>query len=147
KYIGSGKPESLEQVRTILKKFLAHWEQYGFGRWATVYKETNALIGWCGLSYLEDSGAVEIGYAIARAYWGKGLASEAARGSIKHGFEELGLDRIVAVAWPDNLTSRRIMEKLGMKYIRVAHYYDAEVVLYEISREEYQAATSAKTAQ
>ena len=140
RYIGSGKPDSLEQVHTTLNKFLGHWEQHGFGRWGVVYKETDVLIGWCGLSYLEDTGEVEIGYGIAKSYWGKGLVSEAATASIKHGFEELGLDRIVAVAWPDNITSRRIMDKLGMKYVKAAHYYHAEVVYYAISRDEYRMA-------
>jgi RimJ/RimL family protein N-acetyltransferase len=146
RYIGSGKPDSLEQVRIILNKFLAHWEQHGFGRWAVVYKETNELIGWCGLSYLEDTGEVEIGYGIAKSCWGKGLISEAAAACIKFGFEELGLDRIVAVAWPDNVASRRIMDKLEMKYIRAAHYYHTEIVYYAICRDEYLAACRRKSA-
>ena len=140
RYIGSGKPESIEQVRTTLNKFLAHWGQHGFGRWAVVYKEANRLIGWCGLSYLENTGEVEIGYGIANSYWGKGLTSEAATASINYGFVELGLDRIVAVAWPNNVTSRRIMDRLGMKYIKMAYYYHAEVVYYAISRDEYRMA-------
>ena len=52
-------------------------------------------------------------------------------------FEELKLDRIVAVAWPDNIISRRVMDGLGMKYVKMAHYYHAEVVYYAISRQEY----------
>jgi RimJ/RimL family protein N-acetyltransferase len=140
KYIGSGGPESLAEVLAILNKILAHWEQHGFGRWAVIYKEHDALVGWCGLSYLENTGDVEIGYGIAKPYWGKGLASEAAAAAIKYGFEQLRLDRIVAVAWPDNITSQRVMEKLGMKYVKLARFYNAEMVYYAISREEYRAA-------
>jgi ribosomal-protein-alanine N-acetyltransferase len=139
-YIGSGRPNSLEEVRATLNRFLAHWDQHGFGRWGMEYQETSELIGWCGLSYLEDTGEVEIGYGIAKAYWGKGLASEAASASIKFGFEELGLDRIVAVAWPDNASSRRIMDKLGMKYVKVTSNYGPEMVYYAISRDEYRTA-------
>ena len=137
KFIGSGRPNSLEEVRTTLNRYLAHWEQHGFGRWSVDYKETDELIGWCGLCYLEDTGEVEIGYGIAKAYWGKGLASEAATASINYGFEELGLDRIVAVAWPDNASSRRIMDKLGMKYVKVTRHHDADVVYYAIKRDQY----------
>ena len=100
-----------------------------------VHKQSNKLIGWCGLSYLDED--VEIGYGIAKPYWGQRFASEAAAASIKYGFEELKLDRIVAVAWPDNIISRRVMDGLGMKYVKMAHYYHAEVVYYAISREEY----------
>lgn len=120
RYIGSGKPESIEQVRTTLNKLLAHWGQHGFGRWAVVYKEVDRLIGWCGLSYLESTGEVEIGYGVAKSYWGKGLTLEAAPASIKCGFDELNLDRIVAVAWPDIIISRRVMDRLGMRYVKAA---------------------------
>ena len=140
KYIGSGKPESVAEVQVILDKVLAHWEQHGFGPWAVIYKEHDALIGWCGLSYLENTGDVEIAYGIAKAYWGKRLASEAAAATIKYGFEQLRLPRIVAVAWPNNTTSQRVLKKLGMKYIKLARFYDAEVVYYAISRDEYLAA-------
>jgi RimJ/RimL family protein N-acetyltransferase len=146
RYIGSGKPESIEQVRTVLSKILAHWEQHGFGRWAAIDKESEKLFGWCGLSYLENTEDVEIGYGIAKSYWGKGLTSEAAAAAIKWGFEDLGLDHIVAVAWPDNIVSRRVMDRLGMKYVKMGYHYRAEVVYYAIYREEYQAASRTKSA-
>lgn len=145
-YIGAGKPESVEQAQTVLNRFLAHWDQYGFGRWATIERETNKLIGWCGLSYLESNGDVEIGYGFAKSHWGKGLASEAAASILKWGFEDLGLDRIVAVAWPENAVSRRVMERLGMKYVKMASHHRTEVVYYAISREEYLAAGRTKRA-
>ncbi|HZS08692.1 MAG TPA: GNAT family N-acetyltransferase [Blastocatellia bacterium] len=141
RYIG-GSPDSFEQVQSALNNILLHWEQHGFGRWAVADREDGGLIGWCGLSYLEDTGEVEIGYGIAKPYWGKGLTSEAAAASVRYGFEELALGRIVAVALPDNTASRRVMGKLGMRYVKVAHHYNAEVVYYEISREEYQADNS-----
>ena len=144
RYIGSGKPESIEQVQTAFNKLLAHWEQHGFGRWAVLDKESEKLIGWCGLAYLENTEDVEIGYGIAKSYWGKGLTSEAAAAVLKWGFEELGLDHIVAVAWPDNVASRRVMDRLGMKYVKMAHNYHAEVVYYAIRREQYQGASRTK---
>jgi RimJ/RimL family protein N-acetyltransferase len=125
---------------------LAHWDQHGFGRWATIERESNKLIGWCGLSYLESTEDVEIGYGIAKSYWGKGLASEAAAAVIKWGFEDLGLNHIVAVAWPENAASRRVMDRLGMTYVKIASHYRTEVVYYAISREEYLAAGSMKRA-
>jgi ribosomal-protein-alanine N-acetyltransferase len=145
RYIGLGKPESIEQVQAALNKIFAHWEQHGFGRWAAIDKESDKLIGWCGLSYLEDTDDVEIGYGIARLHWGKGLASEVGAAVIKWGFEDLGLDHIVAVAWPDNVVSRGVMDRLGMKYVKMAYRYDAELVYYAISREEYLATSRTKS--
>jgi RimJ/RimL family protein N-acetyltransferase len=146
KYLGSGKPESIDQSRTALNKILAHWEKHGFGRWAAIDKARDKLIGWCGLSYLENTKDVEIGYGMAKSYWGKGLTSEAAAAVIKAGFEDLGLDHIVAVAWPENLASRRVMDRLGMKYVKMVYHYQVEVVYYTISRGEYQAASRTKSA-
>jgi ribosomal-protein-alanine N-acetyltransferase len=137
KYIGAGRPESVSEVQAILNKILTQWEQHGFGPWALIDKENGDLIGWCGLRYLDDTGDVEIAYGIAKAYWGQGLASEAATATIKYGFDQLQLPRIVAVACPDNLTSLRVLEKLGMKYVKVAHFYNADVLYYAISREEH----------
>jgi RimJ/RimL family protein N-acetyltransferase len=98
KYIGSGKAESIEQVQTALNNILAHWEHHDFGRWAVIDKESGKLVGWCGLSYLETTEDVEIGYGIAKSHWGKGIISDAAAAVIKWGFDDLGLDHIVGVA-------------------------------------------------
>ena len=132
-----GRPESIAEVQATLNKYLAHWEQHGFGRWALIEKQTQKLIGWCGLLYLENTGEVEIGYGLAKQYWGKGLASEAAAATMTYGFGQLGLARIVAITYPENLTVQRVLEKLGMKYIKQAHFYDTDVRYYSISREEY----------
>src|SRR5690348_6627648 len=96
-----GRPESIAEVQATLSKYLAHWEQHGFGRWALIERESKKLIGWCGLLYLENTGEVEIGYGLAKPYWGKGLASEAATATMKYGFEQLALALIVAITLPE----------------------------------------------
>jgi len=68
RYLGSGSADSIGQVESGLNRILAHWEQHSFGRWAVIYKEVDKLIGWCGLSYLEGTGEVEIGYGMAKPY-------------------------------------------------------------------------------
>ena len=137
RYIGIGKPESLEQVQIHLDKIRLHWEQHGFGWWAVVPKDADKLIGWCGLVHLENTEDIEIGYAFAKRYWGNGFASEAGAAVIKYGFEALGLDRIVAIAWPENIVSRRVMDHLGMTYVKMHHHRAGEVAYHAISREEY----------
>ena len=64
---------------------------------------------------------VEVAYYIVRDHWGQGYATEAARACFEHGFADLGMDRIIGVAWPDNPASLRVMEKSGMTYEGIAH--------------------------
>jgi ribosomal-protein-alanine N-acetyltransferase len=145
KHIAKRRTESIEEVRNVLNGILAHWQQHGFGRWALVDKGSALLAGWCGLmnaSYLENTGEVEIGYGLAKQYWGKGLASEAAAATLKYGFEQVRLQRIIAVAWPENVASLRVLEKLGMRYEKRVQLFNSELLLYVISRDQYQAAKS-----
>jgi ribosomal-protein-alanine N-acetyltransferase len=119
-----------------LDKVIAHCEYHGFAPWALIDKVTGKLAGWCGFKYLEDTGEVEIAYGLAKEYWGKGLASEAASAAMEHGFEQLHLDRIVAVVWPENIASIRVLEKLGMR--RKATLYNGVMAYYRLSSAEYQ---------
>jgi RimJ/RimL family protein N-acetyltransferase len=136
-YIGKGKAQSRKQVMEVILDISNHWQQHGFGRWGIVHKEDRKPIGLCGLSYLEDSLEVEVGYTLAQAYWGQGFASEVASASLRYGFEVVKLDRIVAVAYPENAASRRVMEKLGMRFVKTTGFFGCDLVYYEISNNEY----------
>ena len=137
----SGHPLTREQTAGWLKYFLAGWEQYGFGWWAVVLKESGELIGHCGLQFIHVSPEIEVTYGLATAYWRKGLASEAARACLRYGFEELKLDRIYALADPANTGSHRVMERVGMTYDKTEYYkddlYEGDLIYYLISREGY----------
>jgi len=76
-------------------------------------------------------------YAITKDAWGKGFATEAAQVFLQYAFEKLKTEKIVAVAEPENASSRRVMEKLGMKFVRLGEFYDRELVQYAISRESW----------
>jgi ribosomal-protein-alanine N-acetyltransferase len=134
--------------RAALELFVNHWAGHGFGVWAVLDRATGAFIGQCGLKYLPESPEVEILYALDPPYWGRGVATEAARAALRHGFETTGLDRIVAVARPEHHASHRVMEKLGMAYEGVVEVYGGlRAVLYAISRESFRSrATSASSA-
>jgi len=134
RFIGSGKPRNREETLSWLAGMLRHWEKHGFGMWATIDKGTNVLIGRSGLCFLDNTGEVEVGYLLAKAYWGKGLATEAAAAGLRFGFEELRLGRIVAVAQHANRASRRVLEKIGMQYEKDARYYQTDVAYYAIAR-------------
>ena len=96
----------------------AHWRRCGFGQWVVEIPGEASLIGVVGLSTVAYDAhftpAVEVAWRLARAQWGRGYATEAARAALDYGFDTLGLAEIVAVTVPANLRSRRVMERLGM---------------------------------
>ncbi len=129
-------PSPPEQVEQDLRGVIARWREHGFDRWAVDDKQTGAFLGWCGLQ--EKPSHVDLGYGIARSHWGLGLATEAARASIRHGFERLGFDTITALALPENVGSWRVMEKLGLRFLKRAPYLEfPEVVYYTITRADF----------
>ncbi|MEG4232322.1 GNAT family N-acetyltransferase [Microcoleus sp. Pol11C3] len=115
KYLSEGV-RNREETAADLFGIIADWEKNAFGLWAVVNKENNQLIGDGGLRFLAKTPEVEVSYVLAKAYWGKGLASEVAAASLQYGFEVLKLEKIVAVADTANRSSRRVMEKVGMRY-------------------------------
>lgn len=132
RYISGGKPRSREETETGLLKTIEGWQRREFGLWAVTLKESEEMIGYCGLIFLDDTPEIEIAYGLARAHWGKGYATEAALASLRFGFERLKLERIVAVVNPGNVPSQRVLEKLGMTYVEMAHHYDADLMYYEM---------------
>ena len=138
KYLSIGKPRSREETLDGLLRTVEGWQNRGFGLWAVALKENGKVIGYCGLIFLEETTDVEIAYGFARAFWGRGYATEAARPALRFGFEELKLERIVAVVNPENVSSQRVLEKLGMNYVRMAHHYNTDLMLYERLRENFQ---------
>ena len=105
------------------------WRQDGFGMWGIVLKDTGVLIGHCGLQRLENGDEIEVYYLLDKPYWNRGIATEAASAVLRFGASR-GLTKIVAVAFPDNLASQRVMEKIGMTFAGRAHHYGAELVKY-----------------
>jgi ribosomal-protein-alanine N-acetyltransferase len=92
------------------------------------------MIGFCGLQPLDATTEIEIGWWLARAWWGKGLATEAAREALRDGFQRARLERIVSIAMRENVASTHIMEKLGMKYERESTHRGVPVVLYSVTK-------------
>jgi ribosomal-protein-alanine N-acetyltransferase len=137
KYISGGTPRSREETEIGLGRTIEGWQRRGFGFWAVTFKDDDKLIGYCGLVFLEDTTEVEVAYGFRRSHWGKGFATEAARACLRWGFEELKLERIVAVVNHGNVDSQRVLEKLGMTYRRDVHHFDADLMYYDISSADY----------
>jgi RimJ/RimL family protein N-acetyltransferase len=106
-----------EQTAAFLVRFIDRYETDGFGVEALIDRQSGAMIGWAGLAiphFLpEILPAVEVGWRLASAYRGRGLATEAGRAAVDWGFTSGGLTRIVSIYEPDNVASGKVMEHLG----------------------------------
>jgi len=132
RYFPNTRPPSIEGTQKLIQAQLRHWEENGYGWWAVEPRESVDLIGWNGLQYLPETAEVEVGYLLKKSYWGQGLAAEGGIEGLRYGFDELGLDEIIAIVHPDNFASQRVIEKLGMGFIDNTQYFGMEVYRYRI---------------
>lgn len=106
------------------------------GLWATIYKPSGAFIGRCGLIpwTLDGKLEIEIAYLLAKDYWRQGLGGEVARALVRHGFEKLGLTRLIALIDPGNDASRRTAMKAGLIFERAILHEGSRCHVYAIER-------------
>lgn len=138
RYMGGREMQNATAIAARMPFYLECHEKYGFGFSVMTLKSNGEQIGTSGLQPLGDTGEIEVGYNLAEKYWRQGFGYEAAMAWLKYGFEVAGLERIVAVAHPENTGSWRIMEKCGMRYECDQMHYGMNTVVYAISREEFQ---------
>jgi RimJ/RimL family protein N-acetyltransferase len=147
RYISGGRPLPRQRVEAFCADFLAQWHELGFGPFAAIHKPSGQWIGQVGLNRLAewpDVHNVEVGFELLRPYWGQGLATEAAIASLRLGFQTHRLERIISVANPANLASRRVMENAGLTYRGVRPYRGHETVWYAIDRATWEASAPAE---
>jgi RimJ/RimL family protein N-acetyltransferase len=158
RYINGGRPTPRDEVRDdYLPFWLAYYDRgdrYGF--WAAMERDTGGFLGWFHLRpRREDPGdEPELGYRLVAPAWGRGFATEGSRALIRKAFEELGARRVYATTMVVNTGSWRVMEKAGLRRIRVFHepwpdriegeeHGDVE---YALTRDEWEAARAAERA-
>lgn len=145
--IGDGLPLTRAQSAARLAMYERDWDARGFGLFAVEPLVEGApggeLAGWVGLAvpdFLpEVMPAVEIGWRLARAYQGRGIATEAAREVLRFAFEYARVPRLVSVCDVDNAASARVMAKLGMTRERCTRVpvHDRDVLVTELTRGRY----------
>ena len=138
RWVGHGAHRSEAETRAALRGYADALAIRGYGFVAVIERESGALIGDAGLHPLGGRGPdIEVGYTLARAVWGRGYGTEAARALVEHAFATFGAPRVVAQVEPDNLASRHVLEKLGMteRATRIAH--GRPHLLYGVEREDY----------
>ena len=128
------QPEALALAHTVREKY-----RFGpYGIWAIDERATGEPQGWVALKYLDTSDEIEVGYGLRRSAWGRGVATEAARRLVRHGFEDRGLARIVGVTHPDNVASQNVLRKAGLTYLGlVDRYYKRELTYFELLVAEF----------
>ncbi|WP_026828409.1 GNAT family N-acetyltransferase [Exiguobacterium artemiae] len=145
RYVTWSANQTIEQAEQFLNYVLSNYEQGKEAPWAIVWKETGKMIGTIDFIHLllDDNEQAELGYALSRQFWGKGIVTEAVECVMAFGFEELKLERIQARCMEGNIGSARVMEKVGMKYEgtlrRLIFIKEAfhDVKMYSMLRDEY----------
>ena len=146
KYTGDTMINSVEEAKSLLEnRVLKDYQDHGYGRLAVIYKPDNKLIGFTGLKYLPETGGdTDLGYRFLPKYWGKGIATESSIMSLKYGFEDLNLEKIIGFTEIENIASTRVLIKMGFKIIKIDYYPREEnevgknpINWLELTKEEY----------
>ncbi len=130
RFIGDGKTYPRSAAEQSIAKWNDYERKHGFTSWAIVRKEDNAFIGKCGFNYLPDNSDIELAYMLDEPYWGNGYASEIAKATLEYGINKLNLKRVVALVYPQNSPSIRVIEKTGMKYEKEYIYSERKLLMY-----------------
>ena len=130
RFIGKGVTFTRSQSENSIKMWNDYEKANGYSNWAVIRKEDEAFIGKCGLSVLPDKSGIEISYILDDLYWGKGYATEISAAVLEAGFTKFGLERIIALVYPQNSPSIKVIEKLGMKYEKEAEYWGIKFLMY-----------------
>jgi RimJ/RimL family protein N-acetyltransferase len=125
RYINGGRPTPREEIENdFLPAFLDYYRRFtGYGFWAVIEKSTGDFLGWFHFRPKPDGSPdePELGYRLRKSAWGKGYGTEGSRALIRKGFTELGVRRVYAQAMVVNLGSSRVMEKAGLRLVRISH--------------------------
>ena len=127
-----------DETKEELEWFLnGHPEHPELGLWATIHKETNHLIGRCGLLpwTIDGQPEVEVAYLLDKGYWGQGLGTEAAEAVLDYGFEKLQLSRLICLIDRENLASIKVARKIGMTFEKEGRDEKGPFVLYARHKE------------
>ena len=137
RFVGKKPVQHIDESRLMIENIRKQYIDNGVGRWAVILKETNEFIGWSGIKLINESinnyqNFYEIGYRFIQKHWGKGYATEAGLAFVDFAFNEMKVSNLYAYADIGNADSRRILEKLGMRYVNSFEYQAQEEVWYSL---------------
>jgi RimJ/RimL family protein N-acetyltransferase len=125
------------EAQEWLDRQRARYAREGHALWLTSLRSTGEPVGQIGLVRQTVRGVheTEVGYLLARAFWGQGLATEAARACRDHALQALGRPRVISLIRPENAPSRRVAERAGMSVVDHTHHWGQDHLVYAITRE------------
>lgn len=138
-----GGAQARNDAWRYMASFIGHWHLRGHGFWAVERKSDGAFIGRIGLWRPEGWPGLEVGWTLARAYWGYGYATEGARASLDYGFRHYPVPKLISLIHADNRPSQRVAERLGetrgapFEIVLAGRIYP--VAIWEIGREKWAA--------
>ena len=131
RYIGDGSIGTREGAAAAVARAIRYYALYpGLGKWRAEERTTGRFIGWFSLNYVPKTVDVEVGYRLLPPAWGQGFATEGARALLRHGFDTLGLYRIIGLTHPDNGASQRVLQKAGLRDAGWGRYYQRNLRVF-----------------
>lgn len=118
RYLWDGAVVSRETVRAVVDESVASFARRGFGFWVVETRDDGDVAGFAGLRAMPEGDDVELYYGLARPRWGSGIATDASRAVLRHGFRTLGLDPILVRTDGPNAASIAVMRRLGARHVR-----------------------------
>ena len=115
RWVADGLPLARERCEEWVRVTERNYAARGYGMFTVLLRDSNEVVGFCGLVHPGGQADSEIKYAFHRAHWGKGYATEVATAMLRYGASVHGLSRIIATAAPENLASHRVLAKAGMR--------------------------------
>jgi len=133
-----------EDAKQWVARNQRRYREDGYGLFAVTLKDSEEVIGDCGIikQNVEGETAMEVGYHFRRDQWGRGYATEAARACMGLAFDAFGADKVISLIRPENLPSRRVAERNGMKLDREVVHYELQHLVYGMGRDEFEATRS-----
>jgi RimJ/RimL family protein N-acetyltransferase len=138
RFVGDGsKPDPVEQERRVRERVDTDFGM-GLGYWSVFPRERpDDYLGYVVLSPIPDSTDIELSYGLRRDAWGHGFATEASRAGLEFGFKVRELPEIVALTYPANLRSQRVIAKLGFESVGIRNAYGKDLLFFRLARESY----------
>ncbi|HEY0514213.1 MAG TPA: GNAT family N-acetyltransferase [Thermoanaerobaculia bacterium] len=135
RYLGGG-PEPWDRGRSWrhMAFLMGHWQLGGAGMWAVEHRETAAFLGIVGFAAPDGWPGFELGWTLARRWWGNGYATEGARAALAYAFTILKKDRVISLIHPENRASIRVAERIGERLQGRIHHLGREMLCYGIDR-------------
>ncbi|MEL6263909.1 MAG: GNAT family N-acetyltransferase [Cyanobacteria bacterium J06627_28] len=130
RWVDDGQPIQRDECSQWLAVTQNNYELRGYGMSTLVNREDGAVIGFCGLVHPNNQPEAEIKYALHRRFWGAGLATEAVKAMLEYARCEFKLSEVIATVSPENIASRRVLLKSGMKESASRCDDDSSIVVF-----------------